>query len=100
MCGNNLIGDFWTSQESKTDIIENLKLSFSKGAIFIPTRDKLSILYDELSMFTYKMLPSGGISYSAPSGGTDDCVMSLAFANHSLVNKKAKGTYAVYSGGK
>jgi phage FluMu gp28-like protein len=100
LCGPNNVGAFITTQDSKQDIIEDLKLSFAKRHILIPTKDVLSILHLELSTFTYKMLPSGKVSYSAPSGMTDDCVMSLAIANRCLRTKKSKGTYAVYSGGR
>jgi len=54
-------------------------------------------LHTELSVFTYKMLAGGKISYSAPSGMHDDCVMSLALALKSLQNKKRKGVYNVMS---
>lgn len=98
MCGANLVGEFNTTQESKMNIIEDLKLAFSKQDIKIPTKDLNAQMNLELSAFTYKMLPSGKIAYSGPSGIPDDIVMSLAIANHCLINKKSKGTYAVYSG--
>jgi hypothetical protein len=94
----NLIEAFTTSNASKKDIIENLKLSFSDKLIRIPKKDVLSVMHMELGIFAYKMLPSGLISYSAPSGASDDIVMSLAFANLALTQGKSKGTYAVYSG--
>jgi phage FluMu gp28-like protein len=94
----NLIEAFTTTNATKKDIIENLKLSFSEKLISIPKKDVLSILHMELSIFAYKMLPSGLISYSAPSGASDDCVMSLAFANRALTQGKSKGTYSVYTG--
>jgi len=94
----NLIEAFTTTNASKKDIIENLKLSFSDKLIRIPKKDVLSVMHMELGIFAYKMLPSGLISYSAPSGASDDIVMSLAFANRALTQGKSKGTYAVYSG--
>jgi hypothetical protein len=94
----NLIEAFTTTNASKKDIIENLKLSFADKLIKIPKKDVLSILHMELSIFAYKVLPSGLISYSAPSGASDDCVLSLAFANRALTLGRSKGTYAVYSG--
>ena len=94
----NLIEAFTTTNASKKDIIENLKLSFADKLISIPKKDVLSILHMELSIFAYKMLPSGLISYSAPSGASDDCVLSLAFANRALTQGKGKGTYTVYTG--
>jgi phage FluMu gp28-like protein len=94
----NLIEAFTTTNASKKDIIESLKLSFADKLIQIPKKDVLSILHMELSIFAYKMLPSGLISYSAPSGASDDCVLSLAFANRALTQGKSKGTYSVYTG--
>jgi hypothetical protein len=94
----NLIEAFTTTNASKKDIIENLKLSFSDKLIRIPKKDVLSVMHMELGIFAYKMLPSGLISYSAPSGASDDIVMSLAFANLALTQGKSKGTYSVYTG--
>jgi len=95
----NLVAPFTTTNSSKKDIIENLKLHFADKLIRIPKKDTLSILHMELSMFTYKMLPSGLISYGAPSGGSDDTTMSLAFATWAFKAGKSIGTYAVYNGG-
>ena len=94
----NLIEAFTTTNASKKDIIESLKLSFSDKLIRIPKKEIISVMHMELGIFSYKMLPSGLISYSAPSGASDDIVLSLAFANRALTQGKSKGTYAVYSG--
>jgi hypothetical protein len=94
----NLIEAFTTTNASKKDIIESLKLSFADKLIKIPKKDVLSILHMELSIFAYKMLPSGLISYSAPSGASDDCVLSLAFANRALTLGRSRGVYSVYTG--
>ncbi len=40
------------------------------------------ILTAEMKRFEYEIGPSGGVSYGAPSGYHDDCVMALALANH------------------
>lgn len=40
------------------------------------------VLTNEMKRYEYEIGPSGGISYSAPSGFHDDCVMALALANH------------------
>ena len=95
----NLIEAFTTTNASKKDIIESLKLSFSDKLIRIPKKEIISVMHMELGIFSYKMLPSGLISYSAPSGASDDIVLSLAFANRALTQGKSKGTYSVYSGG-
>jgi hypothetical protein len=40
------------------------------------------VLTNEMKRYEYQIGPSGGITYSAPSGYHDDCVMALALANH------------------
>jgi len=40
------------------------------------------VLTAEMRQYEYQISPSGGISYGAPSGYHDDCVMALALANH------------------
>jgi len=92
-CGG-LVEGFTTTQSSKQDIIEALKLAFIRGELQIPKEEVLPELHIELSVFTYKMGNGGKISYSAPSGATDDIVMSLAMANKSYTANKQKGTYA------
>jgi hypothetical protein len=69
-----------TTGSNKSDLIEALKLGFSEEKIAIPDERLMPELHLELSTFTYKILPSGKLSYGAPSGLHDDIVMSLAFA--------------------
>jgi phage FluMu gp28-like protein len=92
-----LVEAFTTTQTSKQDLIEALKLAFTRHEIKMPNEDVLPDLHTELSVFTYKMLAGGKISYSAPSGLHDDCVVALALALKSLQNKKRKGVYNVMS---
>ena len=40
------------------------------------------ILTNEMKRYEYQIMPSGGISYGAPAGFHDDCVMALALVNH------------------
>jgi hypothetical protein len=40
------------------------------------------VLTAEMRRYEYAISPSGGITYDAPSGYHDDCVMALALANH------------------
>ena len=99
LCGNNLLGAFTTTLDNKMNIIEDLKLSFAKSKIQIPTKQLNPEMHLELASFAYKLMPSGKINYSAPGGMHDDIVMSMAIAHNCLVSKKDKGTYAVYSAG-
>jgi hypothetical protein len=93
-----LVEGFTTTQSSKQDLIEALKLAFTRHEIQIPKEEVLPDLHTELSVFTYKMLSGGKISYSAPSGMNDDIVMSLALALKSLQSNKRRGQYAAVSG--
>ncbi len=43
---------------------------------------------DELEAYTHILSPAGNISYGAPEGMHDDCVMSLALANWGLMGKQ------------
>jgi hypothetical protein len=40
------------------------------------------VLTNEMKRYEYVISPSGGMSYGAPSGYHDDCVIALALANH------------------
>ncbi|MDA0232558.1 MAG: hypothetical protein O3C69_03630 [Chloroflexi bacterium] len=40
------------------------------------------VLTNEMKRYEYAISPSGGISYGAPAGYHDDCVIALALANH------------------
>jgi hypothetical protein len=40
------------------------------------------VLTAEMRRYEYQISPSGGITYGAPAGYHDDCVMALALANH------------------
>jgi hypothetical protein len=84
---------FTTTQQSKNDIIENLKLSFEDNLVSLPPEHIWPELHLELSTFTYKVLPSGKLSYSAPSGMHDDITMSLALCNQAYSESKRKSVY-------
>ena len=72
---------------NKGDLIESLKYSLSEGKLALPIEDLWPEMHMELSVFTYKILPSGKLSYTAPGGLHDDIVMSMAFANKQLKDK-------------
>ncbi len=68
---------FTTTNASKAVIIEGLALAFEQGAIAILNDP---VLLGELQAFAAEQLPGGTLRYSAPGGGHDDCVISLALA--------------------
>lgn len=61
----------------KRALIENLRVAFQNNTISIPNDQ---VLIDELEAYTYEVLPSGQIRYSAPDGGHDDTVVALALS--------------------
>lgn len=77
---------------SKQVIIEQLIVAIEQGLISIPNCPDTKFLIDELKCFTYEMLPSGKIRYTAPDGLHDDGVISLGLAIRGM-------SYALYKYG-
>ena len=76
------------SHEVKTDLIQQLQVAFETKSIKLidPKADWASTddqqMYDELGYYATKLTPGRKqLSYSAPRGMHDDCVISLALAN-------------------
>jgi len=69
---------FGFTNDSKRKLIESLMLAFEKRSFRLLPE---SIQTNELKMFEFSRTPSGLISYSAPEGLHDDCVIALALAN-------------------
>ncbi|MBN2224984.1 MAG: terminase family protein [Deltaproteobacteria bacterium] len=65
------------TNESKAALVENLILLIDEKKIVIPP---IQELVDELMIFETRNLPGGRVSYGAPAGFHDDCVISLALA--------------------
>ena len=87
---------FLTTNETKSNIIEELIISFNEGKIRIPTDTLNKDLYRELSVFTYEYsTATRKVKYGAPSGFNDDCVISLALSNHSLKKRINYGSYTI-----
>lgn len=56
------------------------------------------VLTNEMKRYEYQIGPSGGITYGAPSGYHDDCVMALALANHRRWESESCGRMMTLSG--
>lgn len=80
--GYSNITPFITSNNSKKEIIENLKMIILKEEIKLPSRKANLDLFKELSNYTYSITKTGLISYHHRDGEHDDFVDSLAIANH------------------
>ena len=57
------------------------------------------VLTNEMKRYEYVISPSGGITYGAPSGYHDDCVMALALANHRRWESENVGRMLTVGGG-
>ena len=79
------VRDFTTTNASKAELVEGLAAAFEQGNIKI-IHDP--VLIAELQAFGAERLPGGMTRYSAPSGGHDDCVMSLALAWYAAVKPR------------
>ena len=77
-------------------MIELLIESFNNEKIKIPSISLYEDMNYELSVFTFKILPSKKISYSAPSGKHDDNVISLAYANKCLKDNYSVNNIQTY----
>lgn len=89
------IDSFTTTNKTKQDIIEDLIFEFQEEKIKIPTKEFFPHYYNELEDFGFSYSPkSKKVIYGAVSGH-DDCVMSLAIANHARKNGAARGVYHI-----
>jgi len=71
---------FKFSNSSKQQLIERLIVTIEQGLIGIPDCSATKFLIEELKAFTYEILPSARLRYTAPEGLHDDGIMSLALA--------------------
>jgi hypothetical protein len=85
------IEPFNTSSSSKSDIINALMVACAKKEIVLLNDEKVK---EEMKAFTYSIGKTGNITFAA-SYGTDDIVMSLAFAYKGVQSMKA-GTFMIY----
>lgn len=74
---------FKFTQQSKQQLMEGLAVSIQKHELGIPENTAEMPIQHELEMIEYEYTRTG-VRYSAPPGFHDDCVMSLALANHRL----------------
>ena len=89
---------FNTSNKSKQDIIEDLIFAFNDAELTIPTKDFFPHYVNELTDYGFNYNPkSRKVVYNAISGH-DDCVMSLAIANHARKYGASKGRYFIMMG--
>lgn len=67
---------------NKQQLIESLMVKFETKEIRIPKKEIFTHMWTELGAFEFNYNPkTRKVTYSAPTGMHDDCVMSLAIAN-------------------
>lgn len=84
-----VVRGFKFSNTSKQVLIEQLIVAIEQQLLSIPDCKETKFLIDELKCFTYELLPSGKLRYSAPEGLHDDGVISLGLAIRGM-------SYALY----
>jgi hypothetical protein len=79
------------TNERKAFMTQNLASLIESGACHVPppiigaeAHLDLTFLWHELEAFTYDILPTGKVRYSAPMGMYDDCVTALMLAASEL----------------
>jgi hypothetical protein len=74
------IEPFKFSSVSKAELVQRLIVAVEQQKVTWP--EEWQVLTHEMQRYEYEISPRGHISYSAPAGFHDDCVMALALANH------------------
>jgi len=69
---------FKITQTTKRELVQGLMLAIEKRDVGWPA--SWDVLTSELERYEYEIGPTGSISYGAPSGYHDDCVIALALA--------------------
>jgi len=71
------------SRTTKIPLIDNLAMCIEREMISVPPWSTDNVLMEvlrELEMFEYSVTDAGNVTYEAPKGQHDDCVISLALA--------------------
>lgn len=90
------VSPFVTTNDSKQDIIEDLIFSIQEQEIHIPSVEFFPHYVDEMNTFSFTYSPrTRRVMYGSLSGFHDDCVMSLAIANHARKIGATKGIIAL-----
>ena len=71
---------FKLTSGSKTELIQRLIVAVEQRQVSWPA--SWLVMTAEMKRYEYAISPTGGITYNAPSGYHDDCVISLALANY------------------
>jgi len=84
------VREFFTTQDNKTEMVRKLINDIETSTVELPSIDLCPELHTEFSTYTYKLSPTGKLSFSHIPGGHDDYVDSLMLANYSRVQFMTK----------
>lgn len=73
--------EFWTTNDTKREIIENMQVHCLNGTIQLIKNNKLLL---EMVSYMSEKTPTGKITYNGSQGVHDDMVIALALALHAL----------------
>lgn len=82
--------DGYQTGSKKQQLIQGLCVSIQKNQVFFPQNSAACPIQSELESYEWSVTSTGRISYSAPPGLHDDCVIALALA--ALHHDKYKAT--------
>lgn len=74
------------TMQSKANLVENLSIQMEQGNISYPVID---VMINELKIFGFEKTDAGRITYGAPEGFHDDCVIALALATWAHTSKSS-----------
>ena len=76
---------FTTNQNNKTEMVRKLIHDIETMTIELPSEDLCPDLHKEFATYTYKLSPTGKLSFGHMNGAKDDHVDSLLLANYARV---------------
>ena len=76
---------FDTNINNKTEMVRKLISDIETCTIELPSAELCPQLHTEFATYTYKLSPTGKLSFGHSSGGHDDFIDSLMLANYSRV---------------
>jgi hypothetical protein len=74
------IEPFKFTSVSKVELVQRLIVSVEQQKVGWP--EEWKVLTNEMQRYEYEISARGHLTYNAPAGFHDDCVMALALANH------------------
>jgi hypothetical protein len=86
--------------ESKTALIHGLIMSVQQGKVFFPDDSAECPIRSEMESYEYSLTATGKISYGAPQGSHDDCVIALGLADMLFDRIGASPVFAELVGGR